>query len=68
MRKHITSFIVDADYFTANLEDNWVRIGLVDSNMWDIPPYHKYYKLIRSLTNETQIENMFDILFEENEY
>ncbi|WP_186239344.1 hypothetical protein [Burkholderia gladioli] len=53
MAAHITKFIVEdtADgYFTAHLDNGWVRIGLVGCECFAFSPDHAEYNRVVSLS------------------
>ena len=65
-RGRITSFIVDgADFFTANLDNNYVRIGMVGDDCFDFPVTHRHYSNAKNCTNEQEVEDLYDMIFGE---
>lgn len=66
MNAHTTNFIVNGnDYFSANLNNGGVRIGLVGSFAYDFPVGHDKFDRAASLTSEDEVEAMVDEAFGE---
>ena len=61
MSRKIESFIVKgSDYFTANLADGSVRIGLLNYGSLDYPQNHPRAAIVRAVDDEKTAEVLFD--------
>lgn len=60
-----TNFIVPGeDFFTADLDNGGVRLGMVANRALDVMPGHDLYDPIKALKTEEEVEDMFDKLIE----
>lgn len=66
MNAHTTNFIVNGnEYFSANLDNGGVRIGLVGCVAYDFPAGHAKFDRAATLTSEDEVEAMVDEAFAE---
>lgn len=62
-RAHTTTFLFnDGEYFTANLDNGGVRIGLVGCNCHDIPAGHAWFARVAEATTRREVEDLHDEL------
>lgn len=62
-RGHITNFIVKgSDYFTARLDNGFVRVGLCSYTCHDLPPTHPRYAEAVAAADEAAVETLHDDL------
>ena len=60
-----TTFIVNGtEYFSANLNNGNIRIGVVGLPAIDLPKGHKFFEMAASAANENEVEAAFDQMIE----
>ena len=65
MNASTTTFIVNGtEYFSANLNNGNIRIGLVGLPAIDIPKGHKFFEMAASVANENEVEVAFEQMIE----
>jgi len=60
--RHIVDFIVDGEYFVANVDDGRVRVGLIGIMSVDIPAHHPLYNQALEAVDVQDAEDLFDDL------
>lgn len=64
-RAHITADrFRQGDFFTADLSDGGVRIGLVNTRTFDVPRGHAWHDRIREAATIAEVEDYFNQLSE----
>lgn len=59
-----TDFILNGnEYFAANLNNGWVRVGLTGYIAYDFPPGHPKFSRVALITTEDEAENIVDESF-----